>query len=107
MENLKQAITGVILDNVARFLISVYKNRNIEVKRYSKEYVNIVRKCFYFFFALSLTCVFIPHSQYSFINIAVTILTVMFLFIALMQFMCLVEVVNYFADKNADNKESD
>ena len=111
------AIVSIIVSVIAAFLYDVFKKMYFDRKKslkptteyadhpqYTKDYVKLVKKEFYYGFFIEIIFSFIPDCENQFSNIFINACTCFSFFVALMGFMCLVEVTDYFFDK--DSKDS-
>lgn len=74
-----------------------------EISKYSPKYILSVKKEFYIGFFTGIAFTSIPDTQYTFLNLGFDVLSYFSFFIALMGFMCLVDVVNHMSDKTSNN----
>lgn len=102
------SIISIGLSIIAAFLYDILKNAYLNKKnnftsvreKYSKAYVRSVKIEFYVGFFLGILFISIPNTKWDFLNILLSSLSYFLFFIALMGFMCLVDVVNHFFDTN-------
>ena len=105
------AIISIAVSIIAAILYdalkNAYLNREVDpepqIKRYSKKYVSSVKKEFYIGFFLGIIFTIIPNTQFEALNLMIDVFSYFSFMIALMGFMCLVEVVNYLFDKDTNN----
>ncbi|MGN6715302.1 hypothetical protein [Anaerocolumna jejuensis] len=77
--------------------------KQIPVKRYSKKYIKSVKKEFYICFPLGILFLLLSRTSNETLLIFDFVMAILMFFFALMAFMCSVEIINYFADENADD----
>lgn len=102
-------IISIIISIVASFIYdgikkgySSRKQENSVPEIYSKEYVLSVKKEFYWGFFLGIIFISIPDTNYEFFNLLFNILAYFSFFVALMGFMCLVDVINHLFNKDTN-----
>lgn len=106
METVKSLIISIVASAIFAFLQNLYQNRKTYKTKYSHEYVKSVKIEFYLGFVSSICLLLVPTSDSQFINSLINVLTFFSMFLALMGFMCLVDVVNFLTDKTPNNTSS-
>ena len=104
-------IISLVVSIVAAFLYDIIKkiyfsreaDSKLDSETYSKKYILSVKREFYIGFFLGIIFITIPDAKYSFINIAFDIFAYFSFFVALMGFMCLVDVINSMSNKSSNN----
>lgn len=109
MEIIKSLIISVVASAIFALLQKTYQNRKRTTykTKYSPEYVKSIKIEFYFGFISSICLLLIPTSNHQFLNTLINVLTFFSMFLALMGFMCLVDVVNFLTDKTPDDTSDD
>lgn len=106
-----KSIISIILSIIAAFIYDAVKKAYInrkafpqsEIIKYSPQYILSVKREFYIGFFLGIAFISIPDMQYSFFNVMLDVFAYFSFFIALMGFMCLVDVVNYMSNKTTND----
>lgn len=96
-------IAAFLYDSIKKAYLNQKSTSQTEHTEYSPKYIHSVKQEFYIGFFLGIAFISIPNSKYSFINLIVDILAYFSFFVALMGFMCLVDVVKSMSDKIANN----
>lgn len=105
------SLISITLSIIAAFIYDAVKKAYTEQKSYSDtetsehspKYILSVKREFYIGFFAGIAFTSIPNTQYSFLNLGFDILSYFSFFIALMGFMCLVDVVNHMSDKASND----
>lgn len=105
------AIVAIVISLMASFIYDSLKksfeNRSVVSsdiqQKFSKKYVATVKKQFYIGFVLGILFTIVPETDYQFVNLFFRIMSYFMFFIALMGFMCAVEIINHFSDKDTDD----
>lgn len=105
------SIISIVLSIIAAFLYDVVKKAyteqkscpGTEISKYSPKYILSVKKEFYIGFFTGIAFTSIPDTQYTFLDLGFDVLSYFSFFIALMGFMCLVDVVNHMSDKTSND----
>lgn len=105
------SIISIVLSIIATFLYDVVKKAyteqkscpGTEISKYSPKYILSVKKEFYIGFFTGIAFTSIPDTQYTFLDLGFDVLSYFSFFIALMGFMCLVDVVNHMSDKTSND----
>ena len=92
-----------IYDLIKKAYLNRKPDTSVNPKVGTKEYVASVKKEFYISFFLGILFISIPDTKYEFCNLALDIIGYFSFFVSLMGFMCLVEVTNYFFNKDSQN----
>ena len=108
---MNNSIISIILSIIAAFIYDAikkaYSNQKAilqtEISEYSPKYILSVKREFYIAFFLGIAFMSIPDTQNSFFDLGFNILAYFSFFIALMGFMCLVDVVKHMSDKASNN----
>lgn len=82
--------------DVIKHLYHRCKNSSDVCEPYSKEYISCVKIEFYTGFFLGIILTLIPDTRYNVVNTLIDVISYFSFFIALMGFMCLVDVAKYF-----------
>ena len=97
-------IFAIVLSLFTSFLYDwlkkILSSKSTSKVKYSKEYVSSVKKEFYIGFFSGILLTVIPDTKFDIFNLFKDVLSYFMFFIALMGFMCSVEVINYFSDNN-------
>ena len=104
-------IISLVVSIVAAFLYDIIKkmyfsretDTKLDSETYSKKYIHSIKHEFYIGFFLGIIFMTAPDTEYSFINITFDIFAYFSFFVALMGFMCLVDVVNSMSNKSSNN----
>lgn len=109
-------IASIIVSVIAAFLYDVFKKMYFNRKKsskpttesadhpqYTKDYVKLVKKEFYYGFFIGIILSSIPDGGEEFADLFINFCTYFSFFLALMGFMCLVEVTDYFFDKDSQD----
>lgn len=96
-------IAAFVYDLIKKAYINQKSTLGTEPVKYSKKYILSIKREFYIGFFLGITFMSIPNTQYSFFNLAFDIFAYFSFFVALMGFMCLVDVVKSMSDKITNN----
>lgn len=103
METIKSLIISIAASAIFAFLQNLYQHRKTYKAKYSHEYVKSVKIEFYLGFISSICLLLVPVSDSLFINSLINVLTFFSMFLTLMGFMCLVDVVNFLTDKTPND----
>ena len=96
-------IAAILYDALKKAYANSDNASNTSGKKHSQKDVLPIKKEFYIGFFLGICLCSIPNTKFQFINIAIDVFMYLSFFVALMGFMCLVELVDDFSN-NGTNK---
>lgn len=109
------SVFSIILSIIAAYIYDLIKKAFAHKKsdvgtqhtKYSKKYIHSIKIEFYLGFFLGIAFIAAPNTGYLFFNLLIDILGYFSLFIALMGFMCLTDIVKHMSDKAASDNADD
>ena len=107
---MKDTIIAIIISIIASFLYYAIKNLlhrrkepSTHANKFSKKYFSSVKKEFYISLPIGIAFSTLPDTASEFINVGMRTTSFISFFISLMAFMCLVEMIEHFANDDTDN----
>jgi len=112
---MKDILVSIVLSIISSFcydaiktIISELKNRRKLEKSeysisYSAKYIKAIKKQFYICFPLGILFLIFTRTKYSFLNTFNGVMSFWMFVLSLFAFMCSIEAINHFTNKNSDN----
>lgn len=95
--------TSFCYDAIKAIIKERKAHKNNPSTPYSAKYIRAIKKEFYICFPLGILFLYFSNSPYDFIKIFNLIMSFLMFFFVFMAFMCSIDVINNFTDKNSNN----
>lgn len=102
-----QLLFAIICSVIYDLLKKAFQNRpktSMQSEKYNASYVKSVKYEFYISFFIGILLASLPNTRFSFINIAKGVFMYFSFLIALMGFMCMIDVYNHMSENSSDKE---